>query len=75
MKYGCDKCPYRPLFDDTCQEDIIKMNTDTDVCDKDGNKLAINVPPPDYMPEPFGKQGGEKQYENGIWVGAISRQV
>lgn len=56
MKYGnCDKCPYRPLFDDNCQEDIIKMNTDTDICDKDGNKLTINVPPPDYMPEPFGK--------------------
>lgn len=61
---NCNRCPYlRNSSHNECPfsknendaHDVIHMNTDTDIEDKDGNKLSVKVPPPEYTPEIFGK--------------------
>lgn len=58
----CDGCCCRKVFCDKkknntepCHEDIIKMNVDTDILDKDGNKIEITTPEPEYVSEIFSK--------------------
>lgn len=37
-------------------DDIIKMNTDIILKDRDGNVIKVVVPPPEYLPEIFGRR-------------------
>lgn len=36
-------------------EDIIKFETDIILTDKDGKQIHVEVLPPDYLPEIFGR--------------------
>lgn len=36
------------------QGDIVKMNTDTEILDKNGNRIEVVVPEPEYDSEIFG---------------------
>lgn len=35
------------------ENDVIKMNTDTQLTDKQGNPINIKTPPPEYLVETF----------------------